>query len=200
MNCDSPSDLVLHIQPAAPSSQHAAGERDQQLGGLQSNVQRQGSSDSGIGSSSSSSSSSSPSHNLSSHRHGGTLRTVDSSSSMLTHFFVESKKLDLSVVESELDRITAAREVPEPVVPPRITVHTKMHINAMMCAALTAVLIMSYWSSISTILRFQRWYAVVVLALVPVGAYFFSFAVNTAVCGVFSVFLGECSKHCQRTH
>jgi hypothetical protein len=116
---------------------------------------------------------------------------VDSSSSMLTHYFVENKKLDLTIVESELEGPSAAKEEPEPEVPPRITVHTKMHINAMMCVALTAVLVLSYWSSIGTILRFKRWYAIVVLVLVPIGAYFFSFAVNTAVCGVFSIFLGK---------
>ncbi|WIA41540.1 hypothetical protein OEZ86_008910 [Tetradesmus obliquus] len=105
----------------------------------------------------------------------------------------------MSVVASEIEGPTAAKPEPEPEVPPRITVHTKMHINAMVCAGLAAVLIMSYYGSITTILRYKRWYAVVVLLLVPVGAYFFSFAVNTAVCGVFSVFLGGTSPLVQNT-
>jgi hypothetical protein len=107
------------------------------------------------------------------------------------HYFVESKKLGSAFVATELEGPAVAKAEPEQAVPPRIIVHTKMHINAMMCAALIAVLIMSYYSSITTILRLKRWYAVTVLLLVPVGAYFFSFAVNTAVCGVFSIFLGE---------
>lgn len=119
------------------------------------------------------------------------LRRNASMNSISTHYFVSQKKLDVSTIAGSEDGTTAKPE-PEPEVPPRITVHTKMHINAMVCAGLAAVLIMSYYGSITTILRFKRWYAVVVLLLVPVGAYFFSFAVNTAVCGVFSVFLGEC--------
>jgi hypothetical protein len=130
------------------------------------------------------------------------MRRSASMNSISTHYFVSQKKLDIASIMSDSggpDGCTT-KEVPELIVPPRITVHTKMHINAMMCAAIIAVLIMSYYSSITTILRFKRWYALVVLVLVPVGAYFFSFAINTAVCGVFSVFLGECrlegSTHC----
>jgi K+-sensing histidine kinase KdpD len=118
------------------------------------------------------------------------MRRSTSMNSLATHYFVSQKKLDIASIASD-EGGADAREEPEQAVPPRITVHTKMHINAMMCAALIAVLIMSYHSSITTILRLKRWYALTVLLLVPVGAYFFSFAVNTAVCGVFSIFLGE---------
>jgi hypothetical protein len=120
------------------------------------------------------------------------MRRTPSINSISTHYFVSQKKLDIASIASDSGGTDdgTAKEEPELIVPPRITLYTKMHINAMMCAALIAVLIMSYYSSISTILRFQRWYAAVVLVLVPVGTYFFSFAVNTAVCGVFSVFLG----------
>jgi putative NIF3 family GTP cyclohydrolase 1 type 2 len=120
------------------------------------------------------------------------MRRTHSMNSIATHYFVSQKKLDIaSIASDEGGADGSAKEEPEQAVPPRITVHTKMHINAMMCAALIAVLIMSYYSSITTILRLKRWYALTVLLLVPVGAYFFSFAVNTAVCGVFSIFLGE---------
>jgi cation transport ATPase len=183
MNSGENDDLVLHIPASATARKDESKQRDQQ-------GERSAASGHLDHTSSPSSSSSNPSRTTSLELRNPMAR-VNSSSSMLMHYFVENKKLGSDFVASTLEGPATAKAEPEPTVPPRIIVHTKMHINAMMCAALIAVLIMSYYSSITTILRLKRWYAVTVLLLVPVGAYFFSFAVNTAVCGVFSIFLGE---------
>lgn len=125
------------------------------------------------------------------------MRRTDSVNSIAMHYFVEQKKLDMSSVSSQLadgPESGSIKEAAEPVIAKRIYVHTKMHINTAICLALLAVLTLSYYNSTMTILRLKRWYAAVVLVLVPIGVYFFSFAVNTAVCGVFSLFLGKHSE------
>jgi cytochrome bd-type quinol oxidase subunit 1 len=124
--------------------------------------------------------------------------TIYSANSIAQHYFGSQKQLDILSEPTKMDDAVSAAEKAEEeaAVPPRTVAKTKMYINSTVLGLLLAVTIWAYYNNIRDILEMQRWYALIVIVLVPIGIVFFAFAVNIAVMGLFSVFIGEwcCSR------
>jgi hypothetical protein len=119
--------------------------------------------------------------------------TIYSANSIAHHYFGSQKNLEVLSEPSKMDDAvsTVQQAAAEAEVPPRAHVRTKLFINAIVLAVLAGVTGLSYYNNVSKILQMKLWYALITIVIIPIGMLFFAFAVNVAVSGVFTMFVGE---------
>jgi hypothetical protein len=117
--------------------------------------------------------------------------TLRGANSIGHHYFGSQQLLEVIAEPSNLTSPEPAQKEIDVDPPPRVVVRTKLYINAVVVAVLVGVLGWSYYTNISAILRLQHWYALIMIAVIPVGITFFGFAVSISVTGIFSLFVGK---------
>jgi hypothetical protein len=117
--------------------------------------------------------------------------TLYAANSIGHHYFGSQQQLEVIAEPSKMTGSASTQKEINVDPPPRVVVRTKLYINAVVVAVLVGVLGWSYYTNISAILRLQHWYALIMIAVIPVGITFFGFAVSISVTGIFSLFVGE---------
>jgi hypothetical protein len=117
--------------------------------------------------------------------------TLYAANSIGHHYFGSQQQLEVIAEPSKMTGSESAQQEVDVEPPPRTIVRTKLYINSIVLAVLAGVLVWSYYNNIRDILTLQRWYALIMLGVIPIGIAFFAFAINTAVSGVFHLIMGE---------
>jgi hypothetical protein len=117
--------------------------------------------------------------------------TLYAANSIGHHYFGSQQQLEVITEPTKMTGSVSAQPDVDEKPPPRVNVRTKLYTNSVVLAALAGVLGWTYYNVVTNILLQQRWYALIMLAVIPIGITFFAFAVNTAVMGVFSLIFGE---------